>query len=99
MMTKKNATAGVLAIMKGAGAIADFELCELNGEIFVRVWPAEDRDVFVSAAAYCRSKQTRLRACCLHAEKIAQCNTCTSVCTASRCLMRSLPNQERIQDQ
>ena len=45
MMTKKNATAGVLAIMKGAGAIADFELCELNGEIFVRVWPAEDRDV------------------------------------------------------
>ena len=45
MMTKKNATAGVLAITKGAGAIADFELCELNGEIFVRVWPAEDRDV------------------------------------------------------
>ena len=45
MMTKKNATAGVLAIMMGAGAIADFELCELNGEIFVRVWPPEDRDV------------------------------------------------------
>jgi len=44
-MNEKNATAGVLAIMMGAGAIADFELCELNGEIFVRVWPAENRDV------------------------------------------------------
>ncbi len=44
-MNEKNATAGVLAIMMGAGAIADFELCESNGEIFVRVWPAEDREI------------------------------------------------------
>jgi hypothetical protein len=38
-------TSGVLAIMMGAGTIVDFELYELNGEIFIRIWPAEDGDV------------------------------------------------------
>jgi hypothetical protein len=45
MRNKDHATAGVLAIMMGAGAIVDFELYELNGETFIRIWPVEDGDV------------------------------------------------------
>lgn len=31
--------------MMGAGTIVDFELYQLNGETFVRIWPSEDGDV------------------------------------------------------
>ncbi len=37
-------TKGALAIMMGAGAIADFEVVESGDEIVVRVWPPRHRD-------------------------------------------------------
>jgi hypothetical protein len=43
-MDKHHATAGALAIMMGSGAIADFELQEVEGELFVSVWLPPDRD-------------------------------------------------------
>jgi hypothetical protein len=44
-MENLDSTPGVLAIMMGAGTIVDFELYELNGETFVRIWSSEDGDV------------------------------------------------------
>ena len=43
-MEKISAANGALAIMMGAGAIADFEVVETDAELFVRVWSQQPRD-------------------------------------------------------
>jgi hypothetical protein len=43
-MEKISATNSALAIMMGAGAIADFEVVESGSEMFVRVWSHRPRD-------------------------------------------------------
>jgi len=43
-MAKISAANGALAIMMGAGAIADFEVVEAGSEIFVRVWSQQPGD-------------------------------------------------------
>jgi hypothetical protein len=43
-MEKINAANGALAIMMGAGTIADFEIIKTDSEIFVRVWSQQRCD-------------------------------------------------------
>jgi len=43
-MEKISAANGALAIMMGAGAIADFQVIETGSEILVRVWPQQPGD-------------------------------------------------------
>jgi len=43
-MEKISAANGALAIMMGAGAIADFEVIETGNEILVRVWSQQPCD-------------------------------------------------------
>ena len=43
-MEKISTANGALAIMMGAGAIADFEVVETGSEVFVRVWPQRPYD-------------------------------------------------------
>jgi hypothetical protein len=43
-MNRQNAIFGALAVVVGASAIADFQLYESDGEVFVRVWPIANCD-------------------------------------------------------